>query len=204
MIPIPEYLKQYASAEKRAGNRLSFRLQCTCGCDTFALWKNSYTEEEQRSIHEYEDSFPHIGGHALYGRIDSEGKPYHYIKILGIFKKKIQIPSPPVFMGICVIRAVCPRCEHEIVLFDSRCHGYDGMNAACEETRIYTPHFKQVGNGSHGIEIAVENEPSLEAFCDAAGQKCSQEFYSNAFGRICIRTVDAHGKKKLFYDMETA
>ena len=158
MILIPEYLKSYAIEEKQRGDRLSFKLRCTCGCESFVLFENRYTDEEKRLIKEYEDGFPDIGGHTLYGEMDANGKPYHFIKIFGMFKKHIDLPNPPFFMNIHVVKAQCSQCQKDILLFDSRYYGYDGMTA---------------------------------------------EFYSNAFGYICIHGLDGD-RKTILYDFETA
>lgn len=204
MTPVPDYLKQYAINTKQRGNSLSFTLKCSCGCDTFSVMEKDYTDDEKRIISEYEKSIPNIGFHSLYGGVDSDGKPYSYIKILGIFKKPITFPEAPVFMQFDVIKAICPKCQKEIVIFDSRHHGYDGMISDDEEMKKYILHFKQKGTEPCKIEVTVENEPSLEAFQKITNHDCSFEFYSNAFCSISIRRIDINGKKRLLFDFETA
>lgn len=204
MIPTPDYLKQYSSKQTQKGNLLSFKLKCSCGCESFTILEKNYTNDEKRLIKEYEDSLPKIGWHSIHGELDSAGKPCHYIKILGIFKKHITFPPTPVFMEVNVVKAICLKCQKEIVLFDSRYHGYEGMIANDEEAKKYIPLFKQRGNGSYNIIVTIENEPSLEAFIENLNEQCSYEFYSNSFSCICIYGLDNNGKKKLLYDFETA
>ncbi|MBQ4601844.1 MAG: hypothetical protein IJB24_03190 [Clostridia bacterium] len=204
MIPVPEYLKQYASENKQKGNSLSFKLKCTCGCESFTIFEKDYTDNEKQLITQYENKIPDTGSHPIYGGIDSDGNPYSYIKILGIFKKHIEFPQPPGFMWIDVIKAVCSHCQSEIVLFDNRCYGYDGMTVDNEVEKNYICHFRQRDNTSYGIWITVENEPSLEEFNEMMNQQCSLEFYSNSYSRIRIHGFDENGKKKLLYGFETA
>ena len=204
MIPIPDYLKQYTSDPTQKGNFLSFKLKCSCGCNTFTVMEKEYTDDEKVLIKEYEKSVPNTGYHTIYGGIDSDGKPYRYIKILGIFKKRITFPTPPVFMQVDVIKAICAKCQNEIVIFDSRHYGYDGMISNDEEIKKYIHQFKQKGTAPCKIEVTVENELSLEAFKKIANNDCSFEFYSNAFLSIRICRLDKNGKKKLLYDFETA
>ena len=204
MIPVPNYIKQYATDHKQKGNRLSFHVQCSCGCNRFALLEKSYTNDEKRLIKEYEDSLPNTGWHSVYGGVDSSGKPYHYIKILGIFKKHIVFPDAPVFMDIHVLKAMCSQCRKEIVLFDSRHHGYDGMRADDAEAAKYHPHFKPRDGKLYEIEVTVENDPSLDAFNEAMGEQCSSDVYSNSFCWIGIKGTDENGRKKVLFDFESA
>ena len=204
MIPTPDYLKQYAIAQKQKGNRLSFKLKCSCGCETFTILEKDYTHNEKKIIREYENKIPHTGWHSIYGGLDSNGKPYSYIKILGIFKKYITFPQTPAFMEVNVMKATCSQCQKEIILFDSRYYGYEGMISSDAEAKKYIPHFKLSSRKLYSIEVTVENEPSLEMFNEVSNKQCSLEFYSNSFSWIRIRGLDENGKKKILYDFETA
>jgi hypothetical protein len=204
MIPTLDYLKQYAIEQKQIGNQLSFKLKCLCGCETFTILERNYTNDEKRLIKEYENKIPYTGLHSIYGGLDSNGKPYSYIKILGIFKKYITFPQTPAFMDVNVMKSTCSQCQKEIILFDSRYYGYEGMMSNDIEAKKYIPHFKQSGHNLYGIEVTVENEPSLEIFNNVSNKQCSLEFYSNSFSWIRIHGLDENGKKKLLYDFETA
>lgn len=204
MIPIPDYLREYASEGKQKGNRLYFSLRCPCGCEAFCLSENTYSEDEKILAKKYEKSLPDFGFHSIYGGTDSDGKPYSYIKILGLFRKRITFPDIPVFMRMNVIKALCSQCRKEIILFDSRYHGCNGMTSEDEEARNYQPLFSQRNNKPHGIIVAVENEPSLEAFNDAINGQYPYEVYADSFIGISIYSTEENGRKKLLYDFETA
>ena len=125
-------------------------------------------------------------------------------KILGIFKKKIQLPPPPIFETITISKIVCSKCKNEIVLFDSRYYGYDGVNSDNEAAKKYVLDFKVRTHKLYGVEVVVENELSLREFNDAVGKECSFECYSNSFSNIRINITDEKGKKSVLCDSETA
>ncbi|MBR3974653.1 MAG: hypothetical protein IKJ88_02210 [Clostridia bacterium] len=204
MIPVPDYLKQYAVAEEQKGNLLSFNLRCTCGCESFSVLEKSYTDEEKRIVKAYERKFPSTGLHSIYGGTDSDGKPYSYIKIAGLFKKRIELPRTPVFMNIDIIKAVCPQCLNEIVVFDSRYYGYDAMIMDKVAEKEYNLHFSSINKSLYNIKVSVENAVSQEDFDKIAELESSVEFYSNSFYAISIYGVDEKGIKKQLFDMETA
>ena len=111
----------------------------------------------------------------------------------------------PWFSGIEVIKARCPICGNEIVLFDNRSCGYDGLTEDhTEEYMAYQPHFKLKGSSPVRIEVTIENDPSLDAFREATGMDCTEEYYSNAFSWIQIHGINEEGKRKKFFDSETA
>jgi hypothetical protein len=203
MIPIPDYLKQYALNPLQKGNHLSFDVNCTCGGNLFHIFKKTIENNEKKLIEQYEKSSPHTGVHSIYCGVDSHGNIYHYIKILGIFKKKIQFPTPPIVYTINVIKAVCSKCQNEIVLFDDRCYGYDGMNSDNEDAKNYKLDLKARDHKVYSLEVIIENELSLREFNEATGENVSLEHYSNSFSRICIKGTDDIGKKTLLYDFET-
>jgi hypothetical protein len=204
MIPTPDYLQPYAIDPKQTGTRLCFQIQCSCGCKEFQLLEKSYTEEEKHQIRQLEEGLPNLRWHTIYSGMDTGGKPYHYIKRFGIFKKRISIPEAPVFQNIQAVKALCSQCRREILLFDSRYHGYDALPSDQESTKQYDMHFAPAAQQTYGIEIAVENDPSLEQFRENFGEPCSPEFYSNAFDWISIRGTDRTGKAKVLLDFETA
>ena len=204
MIPVPDYLKRYASNPIQKGNRLSFEVMCSCGCKLFHIFKINYSDDEKRLIEEYQKRLPRIGLHSVYGGWDAKGHHYQYIKILGIFKKKLEFPIPPIFESINISKVVCSKCQNEIILFDSRYHGYDAMNFDDKAAKKYELDFRVRDREIYGVEVVVENELSLREFQDAMGGACSLECYSNSFRHIRIKITDEKGKKFVICDSETA
>ena len=188
MIGVPKYLSQYLSEKKQTGCTLSFKLKCICGCDVFSTVKNSCTPEEKRLQKEYEEKIPNTGWHTIYGGLDTNGKPYSYIKRFFFFKKHIVFPQEPVFMGIHVIKATCSQCKKEITVFDSRYHGYDSQFTS-EEQKAYVPHFENSKERVGKITITME-------------QYAEEDVVPEHFSWIQIFVVNGD-KRHTFFDAET-
>lgn len=188
MIEVPEYLNQYVSEKKQKDTQLSFKIKCTCGCETFSILQNSYTKDEKRLKKEYEEKDPDTSQHSIYGGIDSNGKPYSYFKKFFFFKKYIEVPPEPVFMGVNVIKAICSQCNNEIVIFDSRYHGYDSQFVT-EEQRLYVPHFENSKAKIGSIIVSLE-------------QYDETDVASEHFSWIQISVTEGNKKLK-FFNAET-
>lgn len=186
---VPDYLEKYAYDTNATRDTVSFGLKCTCGCQSFDLLKNVYTAEEERLACEYEKSLHGVGWHSIFGGIDENGNHYSYIKILGLFKKHVKIPKAPYFVGVEVIKAVCEKCQNEIIVFDSRLHGLSSISDTTEEKQDYIPHFDIENKQTGKVVIVLEqdgnegNEPQM-------------------FTGIRIY-VETDCKKRLFYSQET-
>ena len=106
---------------------------------------------------------------------------------------------------IAVVKIKCQHCGAEHLVFDSRYHGYDGITGNhTEEKVLYQPHFRSKGTEAVGIEIKIENDPSIESFQENTGLSFAEEQYSEAFSWIKIYAVKQNGKKHVILDYETA
>ena len=189
MTGVPDYISLFAYDIKTKKDEVSFRVQCACGCRTFALLKNTFSAEEKSILDEYEKALPQVRRHTVYGGIGEDGQPYHYIRRFFFFKKYLKFPPPPFFANIRTVKAVCESCKKEIVLFDSRLHGYNSMEVS-EEERQYVPSFDEQKTDHCGVSVTLE-QPEDEAL-DA-------RYFSG------IRIDKTTGGKKLeFFKAETA
>ena len=189
MIGVPDYISPYAHDIRTAKDGVSFGIQCTCGCRTLALLKNTFSAEEKRILDEYEKSLPDIKRHTVRGGVGEDGKPYLCIRRLFFFRKYIEFPPAPYFANIRTVKAVCEACNQEIVIFDSRLHGYDSMEASEEELR-YVPYYS--GRKTEYCHVSVKLEQLEDEDLDAR--------YFTGIG-IC---KTAGGKKKNYFEAETA
>ena len=76
--------------------------------------------------------------------------------------KEILCPPCPVFFLVNVVKAECSCCGREILLFDSRYHGYDAKycNVLTDEDKAYIPTIKKIrriGNKTTGIKLKIKN-----------------------------------------------
>ncbi len=197
MIGIPKYIQPYANNVKISGDTVSFALKCTCGCDSFALHKNTHSTGEKEAIEEYESSIPDTGFHTIHIDTDKDGKPYAYIKKFFFFKKYLDFPDPPYFTYIHVVKAICESCKQEITIFDNRFHGYDSLSTT-EEQYNYVPHYSSHKTSFSRVMIKLEHLKDLSQPQD------EEECYDyNEFGWIGIYKISGN-KKILYFDEETA
>ena len=110
--------------------------------------------------------------------------------------------------------AKCKKCGKEIVLFDSRCHGYDGMcnhfdepdkqYAADGNMKTKREHCKDAG---YKIFLTFSNIGKEQLLCDNVGDGTdvvTEENWRDAFDWITIKLECANcGKKKKILDLET-
>ena len=155
MTGVPDYISPFAYDIKTTKDEVSFRVQCTCGCRTFALRKNTFSAEEKRILDDYAKALPKIRWHTVWGGIGEDGQPYHYIRRFFFFKKYLELPPPPFFANIRTVKAVCESCKKKIVLFDSRLHGCDAMEAS-EEERQYVPSYNEQKTDYCGVSVKLE------------------------------------------------
>ena len=188
MIEVPAYMKQYANNVKVKKEIIQFSLRCNCGCDSFRLIRNNYTDDENKQIEESNRiNDKKVGWHTIYGGLDKDGKPYSYIKILGIFKKYFEWEPLPLCANIKVVKAICVSCGKEIIVFDNRLHGCDSIDVT-KEALEYIPHFD--GNSKKKeCKVSIEIEQSEE------------NNDSNLFSNIMIYEV--RNEKKIYFEMET-
>ena len=211
MVPVPAYLRNHAQLIKANKKWTTFSFSCTCGCDTFVLYRNVYTADEEQAMKPYYDALIHscTGGLASTCTIDEDGTVHHWRLLtpagLDGTKEEGFIPERPFFAGISVMKIQCTHCGAEHVIFDSRCHGYDAMTSVqTEEERNYTPQFRKKCKSPSAIEIKVENDPSREVFNGNTGLSFDEAQYSNAFSWIKIYAVNVDGKRRMIFEHETA
>lgn len=206
MVPIPGYLKYYAALKKvKSDTAAVFSMKCSCGSEFFDFFANHLTQDEKKAEKPYYDVINQLTG--PFREYDENGKMYvvwHMADGKSVRWEDLQ-QLKPWFSGIDVLKAECPICGKEIILFDSRTCGYDGVTEEhTEDCMAYLPHFKRKSNSPVKIEITIENDPSFEAFKEASGLDCTEDFYSNAFSWIQIHGISEEGKRKKLFDSETA
>lgn len=211
MIPVPEYLKAIAKNVKAKREWTSFTLACRCGCQTFMPYMNYFTAEEKKLLEPYYDSLHNAlsGCWATTCTVDEDGTLHHWKMFtpagLNGPKEEVFFAEEPFFAKVAVLKIVCQECGAEYLVFDSRCHGYDAVTGdRTEEEMRYQPHFKPKCTHEVGIEIKVENDPSLEAFQENSGLMFTEKQYSSAFSWVKVYAVKQDGKKRVILDCETA
>lgn len=211
MIPVPDYLSPYAQIVKTSKTWSSFTFSCICGCHSFIPFVNYYTLEEETAMKPYYDALNYCftGAWASTCTKDDDGTLHRWKLFtpagLDGPKEEVFIPDKPFFANIMAVKIKCTHCGEDHLIFDSRYHGYDGMTGThTEEVLNYQPHFRAKCRSAVGIEIKVENDPSLESFEENTGIRFTEMQYSNAFSFIKIYAVNPDGKKRMIFECETA
>ena len=188
MTSVPAYLEPYSADVLIKNDTTSFSLKCVCGCDSFLLYKNVFSEEEKREMERYEANCPKLRLHTLHGGTGKDGKPYAYIRILGIFKKHIVLPRAPFFAGIKVIKALCASCGEEVVVFDSRIHG-NALTDVSYEAVAYAPHFEEENRDPCHVFVEIERSEEDEA--------------ETPFVSSIVVHAKRHGRKRIVFEYES-
>jgi len=211
MIPVPAYLKEIAQMIKAKNNWISFSISCRCGCQTFIPYVNYLTSEEKKLMKPYYDGLHNMlsGCWGTTCTYDENGTLHHWklFTPAGLKgpKKEVFPPEQPFFAMTAAVKIKCLHCGAEHLIFDSRYHGYDGITGDhTEKELLYQPHFRPKCKEGVGIEIKVENDPSIDAFQENTGLPFTEKQYSEAFSWIKIYAIKQDGKKRQIFDYETA
>ena len=204
MIPIPQYLQQMAKPIEGNDDRVRFSVNCTCGNAWFSVFENCLSAEEKALEIPYEKACKKLAC-GMWGAavtVDEAGNTHHW-KLMTPFglkgwKKEILLPPAPMGSLITVVKCKCLQCGQEHILFDSRCHGYEGLHGDKEQELLdYMPLFRQLRKKCR-LEICVFNDPIEEPAHQAMDE------YSNGFDWINIYALSETGKVSTILDYETA
>lgn len=197
---------------------LVFNLKCTCGNQKLKILKGKTIEskESTKKWNNYWRKYKFVPIFAFGDAIERKsGKRYIYgSTFFGIRVGKLYDEEISFVRDFCVVKAVCPNCSKEFILFDNRKHGYDALTDILDAQQ-----FDKVGvpfadeknlkfhNSCRGnecaITIAIRNDLPLEDFYEIFGKNASVENYSNAFSWIKIIAI-VDGKKHIILDEETS
>ena len=215
---LPVYLREHSYDCIQKKNSLVFNLKCTCGNQKLKVLKAT-TKESTQSEKKWEDYWKKYRFLPIFSFADSterkSGKRYIYGNtFLGIRVGKLYFEDVPFVKDLCVVKAFCPICAKEVILFDNRKHGYDALSDALDRQQFVKATvpfaneknliFRNLCRGNEcEITIAIKNGLSSDDFYETFGKNASDEDYSIAFSRIKIIAIT--GKKKhTILDEETS
>ena len=202
MIDImPNYLNKFAYDIQKGPQSISFMIKCECNKKEFFLLENEETIEEKVKREEFDKLTKEYDGGAY---SDENGNIFLYSKgFLGIGRKKIQLQDSFIPFQTKVIKAICPHCGREIILFDNRLYGYDAI-VDQPNNLLADLKFSAVKANRNPCEIFVKirNDLSIEEYIETM-KGAFTERYAEAFSDISIYSI-ANGRKKLIFEEETA
>ena len=171
---------------RRKGSQVLGRLQCSCGCNSFHLFKRKKTSEEQ--LEEMNANYRLKNDYWPFGPAIATNKDGISVVrnefLCFKWKERPLSNYMPSVLSFAYVSAKCEKCGREIVLFDSR------LSASLEEKQ-----FIKYGNlgivewskDSSAIEICIDVDKEVQDYSD--------------FNRLRIYRI-VNEKKSLFADYE--
>jgi hypothetical protein len=145
---IPHHLKPYLIINKKSKNLnknfiIKGKIRCVCGSETFTIIREKFNEsneckEAEKQISALLEKHKSIQNKGYLSMIeikgnwyiaDDEERPLEDITKYQNIILSEQIPS-------IYLEAICSQCGKKIIIFDSRKHGYDGLNMNKENDYI--------------------------------------------------------------------
>lgn len=204
--------------KKKSITTTTFQLKCSCGNKRFLLSK-SVNDDKDDKFDQYWKSLKVPIFSTITAR-DKNGEMYFYgTTFFGIKVGKFYVKDMRKTYFSHVVKAKCEHCGKEIVLFDSKCYGYDALaeeedakerakqineaTGKAEEPLINYEYPKEFVNATEPSEVYIEVWQTLpfEVFAEDFGEDI--ERYSIAYDGIEVSTL-INGKKKTFFEEETS
>ena len=204
----PKYIENILSVTKEKRGEIECDVVCECSSTHFIGYKNVIVRSEEEAA--YEEAYNEFNRKYIRIRYGAEnGVPYLY-GMKGLFGEEILEKFESKGLDATeIIKVKCAACGKEYILFDSRFHGYDAIIPERESkydgvVYDFAPIvWKKDKDGIATITVTIRNDDTLEEFIENA-YKTDEETYSNSFGWITVKAVNAKTKaKKILLDMET-
>ncbi|MBQ2953155.1 MAG: hypothetical protein IJE07_06315 [Clostridia bacterium] len=197
-LPVPPHLKPITQLQEASEIHVSLRLCCPCGSLRFMLEQSVFTPEEQAAIDANEAAADaQMRGFIVRPRRNEEGKTVLMRKrwLFGRWEP-LDLPEPPPFIDVRVIRATCCACGKQHTLVDSRLHGNLAVYGEIPAEGLqWQPHWQRVAVPEEAawLTIEVRNESSMEEFLQCLPTAALSD-YDNAFEALEIFATDADGQ----------
>lgn len=203
MVDVPIYLKECTKIKKVQKDAIILQVLCDCGCSSLYLLENILDEEEANIIKAHEKRF------SKWSRIENYTDPITQIRYLvarnafGRIFAKIPTNEIQDIRRTQIIKVECGECGRQLVIYDSRYHGYDAIVTKNQfSTGCKKYQYRLLQKKSMEVEIKIRNDLTYDEFCEESEENSIKEF-SNAFSSIEIYGIK-DGKKKKYFERETA
>jgi len=228
---IPKHLKSYVVMvnEPKSLNdifKVAASIKCSCGVDAFNIvtekWEQSHeSKEAEKQINalkeRYKKNFPsnrwRMMDSGYKGRwwifVEEKGNINNnkYLEdITDLWNVSLKDPLIPTYLS-----AICSKCSQQIVILDTRYHGYDAF--AWQDTLKFNNNFKTkqkqkcrtCGNNNSKITVKISSTGKDDLLAEGDGI-INEENWQDAFDWITIDLECAGCGKitKKYLDLETA
>lgn len=203
-LPVPCHLRDIADVIEQGEIYATLRLRCPCGCERFRMEKNAWSEDEFCQMEAYEAKLKKLVLGYTCRRLPN-GQHQRRRNLFGLIPLRWQnfdMPQAPGYWDVQCIRVICDACQATHVVFDSRCHGYEGWAAEwSEDTLDWQPQWRSAAPGTGCVTVCLEN-CDFDVFLEE-NQELTPEDCSDLYESISIRYTDDNGKPREVFFRET-
>ena len=212
-LVIPEYLNSIAKITESKMFSINFDITCDCGNNNFTITKNKKDREKEAEYDMWlynKEMFWKKRFWMIYSTVPyvdkNDGKLYEYGKtVFGIRIGKFCLSDGPKYFKTNVIKAICPKCKKEHVLFDNRLYGLKA-NSALEkdEKEIRFTNFNHYESKDQIFRISIEiiNDYSNKELSKKMSKKIEINEHNNLFTKINIYGEIGETNKKIMIHSE--
>ena len=204
-LPVPRHLRDIAGEVKQTAYSVRVKLCCPCGCELFRVGKSTWSEDELRRMEAYEAALKKLVLGYTCRRLPN-GQHQRRRNLFGLIPLRWQnfdMPQAPGYWDVQCIRVICDACQATHVVFDSRCHGYEGWAAEwSEDTLDWQPQWRSAARNAGTVTVLVENR-DFEVFLEE-NPELTPEVCSDLYENISIRYKTDGGKSREVFSRETA
>lgn len=204
-LPVPRHLRDIAGEVKQTVYSAKVKLRCPCGCECFLVEKSAWSEEELRQMEVYEAKLKKLVLGYTCRRLPN-GQHQRRRNLFGLIPLRWQnfdMPDAPGYWDVQCIRAICEACHEAYVVFDSRCHGYEGWAAEWpEDTMTWQPNWRSAARNAGTVTVLVENH-DFEVFLED-NPELTPEDCTDLYESISIKIYNGTGKAREIFSRETA
>ena len=137
-LPVPRHLRDIAGEVKQTAYSVRVKLCCPCGCELFRVEKSTWSEDELRRMEAYEAALKKLVLGYTCRRLPN-GQHQRRRNLFGLIPLRWQnfdMTQAPGYWDVQCICVICDACRATHVVFDSRCHGYEGWAAEWPEDTL--------------------------------------------------------------------
>ena len=197
---LPQYLSNIATNINLNKDTIIFNINCTCGNQSFFIFKNDETIDDIKKKQRWDDLIKKYDGG---GYSDSDGNLFLTKKLFGLKTKQIKINKSEIPQYTTILKVKCSKCGKEYMIFDSRSNGYNAISEKLSDNKTNDSSFsyKKFLDKEQIIKIKIINDLSYHEFIDEF-KNASMKDFSNAFSEISIY-ITHNNKNKCIFTTET-
>ena len=212
-LMMPSYLNQIASEIESKTFSIILGITCGCGNKEFEIYRNKKDREKEAEYDLWlynKEMFWKKRFWMIYSTVPyidkKDGKLYEYGKtVFGIRIGKFCLSDGPKYFKTNIVKAYCPKCKKEHIIFDNRNYGLKAFfTSEKDESEILYTRYKHYESKNQVFEIEVEiiNDYKIGELSKKTEMNLNIEEYSNLFTKINVYGIISDTKNKVMIHSE--